>query len=84
MNGVPGTIGSRPVLMSHQIAERLGVLDRWQVVDPHTYEGGSGVASVAEAELLATGASRVEWHAPDGHGWYTPSVYVENKLAQLP
>jgi hypothetical protein len=70
---------SRPVLMSKIIAERLNVLDRWRVVNPTMGEGGSGVADVTEAELIAYGASRVEWGEPDEHGWFTPTLYSEKR-----
>ena len=82
------TADARPVLMSRFIAERLGIRDRWTVVSSMIYEGGSrgssGIAYVTEAELLAAGASRVEWGEPDENGgWYVPTLY-SNPLEPLP
>jgi len=69
---------SRPVLMSRLIAEHLKVIDRWTVVDPNGYEGGTGVASMSEDDFRAAGASAVDWGEPDSNGRYTPTVYTQS------
>jgi hypothetical protein len=37
----------------------------------------SGIVHLTEAELLASGASRVDWGQPDKHGWYTPTLFSQ-------
>jgi hypothetical protein len=60
----------RPVLISVDLARELDLMDRIIGVDALT-----GIVHLTEAELLAFGASRVEWNEPDEHGWYMPTLY---------
>ena len=64
----------RPVLFSLELADELGLHERLYEVTETT-----GVAKVTEAELLAYGADRLDWGAPDARGRYTPTLYRDDK-----
>jgi hypothetical protein len=63
---------ARPVLISLDLARELHLMDRINGMDDR-----SGIVHLTEAELLASGASRVDWGQPDKHGWYTPTLFSQ-------
>jgi len=70
MTTTNGAVDARPVLMSITLIESLGLMDR-----ANGLSALNGIVYLTEDELLAFGASRVEWGEPDEHGWYTPTLY---------
>lgn len=66
------TVIARPVLFSSEFAEFLGLSNRAYGED---VAHRTCVVDMTEDEILAMGASKVEWGKPDAHGRYTPTLY---------
>jgi hypothetical protein len=45
---------------------------------------GTRLVLMSEALALELGASRVEWGEPDEHGWYTPTLYSDDRRKPAP
>jgi hypothetical protein len=76
---IPFIDEARPVVMSIDLADQLGLTDRL-----NGRNRTSGIVWLTEAELLTLGASRVEWGEPDRNGWYEPTLYSEPFVESVP